>query len=352
MGDFLYHANSIGGVKLSAWVRKGRLVDLLLDDSESGVFIPESIFWGKVQKSLPGTGGYFITLPENKTGYLRNSSKLREGEVLLVQVSSYAQPNKQIPLQQKMVFKGHGVILTPGVPGINISKSITDPNLRETLLSGIEEVTTLEQLKQENIGLIFRTCCQKYDLNIKEEIENLLANYRRITQSSKPQKPALVWEGPSIHERAERDWLPEEKFTIENISEDFDDYGLWELINESTGDVVELNNSACLYIEKTNAMIVIDVNSGGLNSKASTRHISLRAAEVIPQELKIRGFAGKVVIDFPSMRQQDRNEVEKSLVQSFKKDYIPTKLLGWTKGGNYELQRKRDRRTVVEIKFV
>ena len=307
------------------------------------------IIWGKVQKALSGTGGYFITLPENRIGFLRNSPPFREGEIILVQISSYPQPGKQIPLQSKIVIKGKSVILTAGVPGINISKAIADPERRRELYAQVETVVSREYLEKESIGLILRTSCLNEDHHIKTEIEDLLATFRKISQSGKPNKPVLVVTGPTVHERAARDWQPDENFIVEDVGDEIDNLGLWDLIIENIGDVVVLENKASLYIERTQAMIVIDVNSGGLNSKALAKNISLQAAEVIPRELRIRGFGGKVIIDFPSMNQSDKKDVEKCLALAFKKDNVPTKLMGWTKLGNFELQRKRDRIPVNEI---
>lgn len=349
MLDYLYNAQNKAGIKFSAWVKKGILKDLYLCHSSNGIFVPESIFWGKVQKALLGTGGYFITLPENRVGFLRNSPPIREGEMILVQISSYPQPGKQIPLQSKLAIKGKGIILTPGVPGINISKKITDPNIRKDLYSHVESAVPKKILERKNIGLILRTSCMDGNQLVKGEIESLLTSYKNITQSPRPNVPSLVVPGPTVHERAERDWKPEDKFCVQDVGDEIDKFGLWDLIIENTRDVVELENNANLYIEKTQAMIVIDVNSGGIKSKASARSISLLAAEIIPRELRIRGFGGKVIIDFPSMNQSDKNEVEKRLAHAFKQDYVPTKLFGWTKLGNFELQRKRDRIPVNEI---
>ncbi len=335
---------------LSAWVRNGQLIDLFLCDSKNEIFVPETIFWGKVQKALAGSGGYFISLPENRIGFVRNSRPLREGDMTLVQVSSYPQPDKQIPLQSKITIKGRGIILTPGVPGVNISKAIGDPKRRKDIYSQVGAIVTKDILEKENIGLIVRTFYQKErDHQIKTEIENLLTTYRNTAHFGKPDKPTLVFRGPSIHERAERDWLPDDKFNIQDIGDEIDKYGLWDLIIDSVREKVQLENNASLYIEKTHAMIVIDVNSGGTKSKVPSKRVSLVAAKVIPRELRIRGFGGKVIIDFPSLNQSDKCEVEKSLAQEFKRDYVPTKLIGWTKSGNYELQRKRDRIPVNEI---
>ena len=349
MNDFLYHAQNKEGIKLSAWVKKGKLKDLYLCDSKNGVFVPESIFWGKVQKALPGTGGYFISLPENRIGFLRNSPPLMEGDIIIVQISSYPQFGKQIPLQSKIVIKGKGVILTPGVPGINISKAIVDQEKRNELYSLVETVVPRESLEKDNFGLILRTSCLHNDHQIKTELKEFMTYYRRIFLSGKPNKPTLVASGPSIHARAERDWQPEENFIVQDVGDAIDTFGLWDLIIENTGDVVELGNKANLVIEKTQAMIVIDVNSGGMNSKTSARNISMQAAGVIPNELRIRGLGGKVIIDFPSMNQSDRKDVEKCLAQAFNNDYVPTKLAGWTKLGSFELQRKRDRIPVNEL---
>lgn len=349
MHDHLYHAQNKEGIRLSAWVRRGKLEDLFLSDATIGNFIPESIFWGKVQKSLKGTGGYFISLPEGRVGFLRNSPPLQEGEMILVQVSGYPQQNKQIPLQSRIVIKGKGIILTQGVPGINISKSISNPERRKLLLIEVEEAVANSNLEQDETGVIIRTSCKRSDHNIKQEIEVLLASLEKIRQIKAPSKPILVATGPSVHERAERDWLPDQHFVVQDITDKIDDFGLWDLIFDNTGEKVELGNNASLYIEKTHAMIVIDVNSGGINSKQSAKRISMEAAEIIPRELRLRGFGGMITIDFPSMNKSDMNEVEKRLYKAFKNDDVPTKLIGWTKSGNYELQRKRDRLPVNEI---
>lgn len=349
MHDHLYHAQNKEGIRLSAWVRRGKLEDLFLSDATIGNFIPESIFWGKVQKSLKGTGGYFISLPEGRVGFLRNSPPLQEGEMILVQVSGYPQQNKQIPLQSRIVIKGKGIILTKGVPGINISKSISNPERRKLLLIEVEKALANANLEQDDTGVIIRTSCKRSDHNIKQEIEVLLASLEKIRQIQAPSKPILVATGPSVHERAERDWLPDQHFIVQDITDKIDDFGLWDLIFDNTGEKVELGNNASLYIEKTHAMTVIDVNSGGINSKQSAKRISMEAAEIIPRELRLRGFGGKITIDFPSMNKSDMNEVEKRLNLAFKNDDVPTKLIGWTKSGNYELQRKRDRLPVNEI---
>ncbi|MCY4308921.1 MAG: ribonuclease E/G [Rhodobacteraceae bacterium] len=349
MHDHLYHAQNKKGIGLSAWVRRGKLEDLFLSDTTIGNFIPESIFWGKVQKSLKGTGGYFISLPEGRVGFLRNSPPLQEGEMILVQVNGYPQQNKHVSLQSRIIIKGKGIILTQGVPGINISKTISNPERRQALLTKVEEALAHADFKQDDTGVIIRTSCGRSDHNIKQEIEGLLVTLEKIRQIQKPSKPILVATGPSVHERAERDWLPDQHFVVQDVGDQIDDFGLWDLIFDNTKEKVELGNNASLYIEKTHAMIVIDVNSGGINSKQSAKRISMEAVEIIPRELRLRGYGGKVTIDFPSMNKSDMNDVEKRLNLVFKNDNVPTKLIGWTKSGNYELQRKRDRLPVNEI---
>ena len=75
----------------------------------------------------------FLRLPDGAQGFLRDRGGLREGQSLIVQVSGSAEDGKAIPVSARLNFRGRHVIVTPAAPGVNVSRRIRDPQLRDAL---------------------------------------------------------------------------------------------------------------------------------------------------------------------------------------------------------------------------
>ena len=96
-----------------------------------------------------------------------------------------------------------------------------------------------------------------------------------------------------------------------------------------------------MYIEATKAMVTVDDNSiGGVSSAVN---IIMKAAQLLPKELRLRGLVGQIVIDFVPMPKNNRKKIDLVLAKAFKNDPIESSLVGWTQMGHFELQRKRER---------
>ena len=69
----------------------------------------------------------------------------------------------------------------------------------------------------------------------------------------------------------------------------------------------------------------------------------MKAAQLLPKELRLRGLGGQIVIDFVPMPKNNRRKIDLVLANAFKNDPIESSLVGWTQMGHFELQRKRER---------
>ena len=96
-----------------------------------------------------------------------------------------------------------------------------------------------------------------------------------------------------------------------------------------------------MYIEATRAMITVDVNSR--SGESSSLKVNLKAAQMLPKELRLRGLGGQIVVDFAPMSKNNRKRVESALIKSLRGDPIESTLVGWTQLGHFEMQRKRER---------
>ena len=132
----------------------GRLKDLLLDPPDGDTTpAPDEIYWAKVDRLVPKMGGAFVKLTPEHQGFLREAKGLREGDQLPTYVSVFAEPGKAIPVSRHLLFKSRWLILTPGRPGVNVSRSIRDPQERERLSKCVAE-------PEENCGIIVRTAAR------------------------------------------------------------------------------------------------------------------------------------------------------------------------------------------------
>ena len=114
--------DALGGREAAALVVDGRLEDLFLD---GGGALPGTIYRGVAGRPMKGQGGIFFDTPDGPA-YLRQIKGISPGEARLLQVTGFAEPGKAIPVTDRVLFKSRYAIVTPGAPGINVSKAIKD----------------------------------------------------------------------------------------------------------------------------------------------------------------------------------------------------------------------------------
>ena len=324
----------LGDREAAALMVDGKLTDLLIEDDSAPR--PGAIFRAVCDRPIKGMGGMMLRLPDGETAFLRQAKGLSSGQTLLVQVTGYADDGKAIPVTDRILFKSRYAIVTPGKPGINVSRQIKDDDARERVLACAHEVGL-----SDGFGLIIRSCAaDATDEDIIEDIAAMDAMAVAIIADATGEAEALT-DGDGPHGLAWREWV--EPATVITDAGSFDDHGILDQMVALENPRVGLDGPAFMYVEPTRALVAVDVNTGGDTSPASSLKANLSACKSLPRALRLRGLGGQIVIDMAPMSKAHRKQIETTLRSAFKADVVDTALVGWTPLGHFELQRKRER---------
>lgn len=334
--------DQIGDRPAAALLLDGRLEDLLIDP-ETDAPLTGAIYRAIADRPMKGMGGLFVKLPEG-SGFLRQTAGIAPGQRLIVQVTGPAEPGKATPVTTRLLFKSRHAIVTPGAPGLNISRRIKDEEVRADL-------DTLARAAMdgvpEDFGLILRSAAlHAEDEEIAEDIA-AMAELAQAVTADLTGGPELLVEGAGAQETAWRDWadpLPDEV-----VEGGFADHGVTEMIDALLSPRVDLTGGGHMMIEPTRALVAVDVNTGPDTSPAAALKVNIAAARDLPRQLRLRGLGGQVVIDFAPMPKKDRAILDQVMRAAFKTDGAETNLAGWTGLGLYEMTRKRDRLPLAEV---
>jgi ribonuclease G len=328
------------GGHAAALIVDGRLADLLLDpDPADPTPRPEAIYRAVAGRPMKGMGGVMVDLGNGATGWLRGPNPPPPGRAVLVQVSGWAEPGKAPPVTARVLLKGRTAILTPGAPGANAARGIRDAGRRATLAALAADALAGAT---DGIGAIVRTAAEDTDdAEVPAEIAALLAEWAGLAGTGAG-APGLVRPAPGAAEEALREWR-QPGDPVREARTALRDAGIWDEIDALRRPLVALGD-ASMAIEPTRALVAVDVNTGRDTSPAAALKANLAAAAELPRQLRLRGLGGQVTVDFAPLGRADRPRVERALAAALRGDGIETTVLGWTPGGNLELQRKRARR--------
>ena len=322
------------GAEAAARVVDGRLEELLLDHGPMG---PGAILRGRLGRPVKGMGGAFVDLPEGLSGFLRQTQGLRPGQGVVVQVAGVAEPGKALPLGVRPLLKGRLAILTPGAPGLNAARGMRDADARTALLSAAEAAL---RGAAPDTGAILRSAAETAT---PEAVAAEIAALREMAEGlSAEGPPAVLGPASGPHAAARRDWPDTDVQAVGPGA--FADHGIEELIDALLTPMVPLDRGASMAVEATRALVAVDVNTGPDGSPAAGLKANLAAARDLPRQLRLRGLGGQVVVDFAPMPKRDRGTLEQALRAAFRREDAGTVLAGWTPLGNFEMQRRRDRR--------
>lgn len=332
-----------GERQAAALVVDGVLQDLAIDPADDSALLG-AIYRGTVDRLIKGQGGVFVRLPEGRSGFLRQVSGMSPGQSVLVQVTGTAEPGKALPITTRLLFKSRYAIITPGAPGLNISRRIRDEDTRADLealaKAGMEGAP-------RDLGLILRSACDGADeAEVAEDILEM-RDLAVAVLNDADGAPELLIDGPSAHETAWREWA--DPAPDEIVQGAFADHGVEEMLDALLAPEVALSGGAHALIEPTRALIAVDVNTGPDTSPAASLKANIALARDLPRQLRLRGLGGQVVVDFAPMPKKDRATLDQVLRAAFKGEAAETSLAGWTTLGLYELVRKRDRAALTEL---
>ena len=328
----------IQGREAAALMVDGRLDDFLIAGDAP---TPGTIYRARADRAIKGQGGMFLTTPDGPA-FLRQVKGLAPGELLLVQVTGYAEPGKALPVTNRVLFKSRYAIVTPDAPGLNISRSIRDDDERDRLLE-----IAHEPMDNCAYGLILRSCCRGVEA---DEIAEDIAAMRTLAEkvlADNGDTPETLFEGDGPHVLAWREWVgPAEVVTKTG---GFADHSVLEALDAALSCAQPLAGGAHMYIEPTRALVAVDVNTGADGSPAAGTKANFACAKDLPRALRVRGLGGQISLDLAPMPKKDRRGFESALRSAFKADSEETILAGWTPLGHFELQRKRGRIPLAEI---
>lgn len=344
-----------------------------------------NIYVGQIQEVMPKLNAIFVNIGLNKNGFMRLEDtiegkeseinkdelirkKFQKGQYILVQVIKDAFDEKGPKLTNNLEFSGDYVVYFPLTKQVAVSNKIKKESKRNKLYSLGRDYTS------DNEGLIFRSSCENAE---SDEILNELKGFQIFYESLKNQsfkKITCVWEANSLFTKffklhpkdtiseliiddlaAYKNYLPEDLQIIsyrgnENI---FVAFKIEEQIEKSFKQIVWLKNGSFLLIEQTEAMTVIDVNTGkfsGKNNREETvYHTNQLAAIEIVRQLRLRDIGGMIIIDFINMKSiEQQKSIGVLLKEAFKNDRAYTKLFGFSGLGLFELTRKRTAHSHIE----
>jgi Ribonuclease G/E len=323
------------GRNIAALVVDGVVDDLLIDPADDQTLAPGTIPRATADRPVKGQGGMFMALPGG-AGFFRGAKGMKPGQSVLVQVTSIPEPGKAVPVTDRILFKGRSAIVTPGKPGLNISRKVAE-----------EERVRLHDVASDVMegrphGVIMRSAAEGLATeDITEEL-GALADLTDQVLADTGREPAVLVDGPDAHELAWREWASPAADAVEQGETALADFGVLDAVEAAEGALVELGE-ASMFVEPTRALTAVDVNTGADTSPAAALKANLAAARALPRALRLRGLGGQLTVDFAPLSKKDRRQVESALRAAFRRDPVETALVGWTPLGHYELQRKRER---------
>lgn len=353
-----------------------------------------NIYIGRVEKVVKNIQSAFVRLDADNVGYLplndkparilnrklpKGLSSIAEGDTILVQVEQEPQKMKQARVTGNICLSGNYVALDLSGKHVGVSKKIQNEKRVKELKSLISNGVQLTD-SSDMYGCVLRTACENANNDA------ILDEYRRICgemdsllhRAEFERKKGCIKEGESAHLALLSDYgierIDEIKTDLADVynelrascfadvlvSYDDKDYPLYKLLSLETeikkllNKKVWLKSGGFLIIEPTEAMVVIDVNTGkSVGKKNKDNHIlklNLEAAEEIVKQLRLRNLSGIIMVDFINMkREEDKQQIIKCLEQGLKKDKVPGYFVEITKLDVFELTRKKVRKPLHEV---
>lgn len=367
-----------------AIIENGRLVDIFIERMWERQKTGE-VYKARVDSVLPGIHAAFVNLGDGRNAFLYlNDAKgldLKPNIEVVVQVVKAARKNKGARVTARISLPGRYLVFVPEGQETGVSKRITDEEERKRLRA------LAKKLRDEGngYGVIIRTAAEGVDEEVlMHELHNLQDLWEEIKHNAQVQSaPCLIYRDIGLVGRVLRDELTGDVSEIIIDSEEeyekvndflvrllgdrapevelyqgntpiFDFYGIERDLETALDRKVWLKSGAYLIIDHTEALTVIDVNTGKFVGDTDLRHTvldtNLEAADEIARQLRLRAIGGIVVIDFIDMEyEEDRQKLLKRLEEVFQSDRYRARIFGVSQLGLVEITRKRARPDVRSV---
>uniref|UniRef100_A0A7C4YEN2 Rne/Rng family ribonuclease n=1 Tax=candidate division WOR-3 bacterium TaxID=2052148 RepID=A0A7C4YEN2_UNCW3 len=358
-------------------------------ESEDDISPVGNIFKGRITSIREELKGIFVNigldidgfLPLNDYHYFTNGRKPQIGEYVLVQITKEPYGTKGSRLTMAISIPGRYVVLMPNVKTIGISRKIKDK----------EEKTRLFQIVKrflpQKMGIVLRTSSSGVDENIiKKEIQHLYGEWKILKDKfEKLDGVGILRREEELEIKITRDLFIEEysemvvdskhsfrkillylreknvnfkgKLNLYTGEKDiFEHFNIMSEIEKIFRRKVWLKNGGFIVIDQTEAMHVIDVNSGKYSGKKDQKNMivetNLLAAKEIARQLRLRDIGGIIIVDFIDMPdEKSKNHLLKELKKFLSNDRSKVEVIDITSLGLVEITRKRIRENV-SSKFI
>ena len=332
-----------------------------------------NIYVGYVKDIVKNLNAAFVEIDGESKGFLSLKNyphKIKQGDKILVQVAGDKVKTKDYLLTWKLNISVGSVILTVGNNNFSISKKIDDSLLREQYKNSFSHFCT------DEYGFILRTNAQSKDLkNLENNINEAIEIYNQtVNKFNFLKAKTLVYKKDKQLEVLEDFVLKKEGMVITDVEQiyeslkaadicaSFNDekkinlinkYSLEKHLQNSLNRHVWLKSGGYLIIEHTEAMTVIDVNTGKADFKSNRdktiQKINEEAAKEIARQLQIRNISGTIIVDFIGSDELKNGNLIAVMRQEVKKDYVSCSVVDITKLGLMEITRKKQEQPLYEI---
>lgn len=398
-----------------ALLEGGQVVELYIERKRDASLVG-NIYKGKVLKILPGMQSSFIDIGLEKAAFLyvddimtsvdeyysafidQDNERpdlgdqpifpvrtapieelLQEGQDILVQVAKDPLGTKGARVTSYVTIPGRYVVLMPNMEHVGISRRIEDEELRTTLKNIAYEI------KPKGCGLIMRTASEDAMVDeIRRDLEFLTILWDNVQRKKdKASAPALIYSDLDLVFRSVRDFMSQdvERLVIDSPDEFerlkefagisfprllerielygsrepiFDAFGIELDISRALGRRVWLKSGGYIVIDQTEAMTVIDVNTGKFVGKESLEDTilktNLEAVKEIAYQIRFRNLGGIIIIDFIDMEKpENRDKVFNAFVDVMKRDKAKSTIYNLSELGIVQMTRKRVRESLGRV---
>jgi len=347
-----------------------------------------NVYLGRVQNVLPGMEAAFVDVGRGRNAVLyagevnysdedldgpppRIEQVLKSGQSVLVQVTKDPIGGKGARLSAQISMPGRYVVLVPNANLSGISRRIPD-NERRRLKA------VMKSVRPEGHGIIVRTAAEgASEEALKEDIGRLLEEWKAIEKRAKRAKaPHVLYEEPELTVRVVRDVFNDEEFRqvvtdspriyemiasyLRQVAPDLlekvelrqgrlpvmEEFHVVEQIHKALDRKVWLPSGGYIIIERTEALTVIDVNTGKHVGKSNLEETvvqtNVEAAVEVARQLRLRDIGGMIIIDFIDMLlEQNKRRVIDTLKEAMAADKTRSQVFDISPLGLLEVTRKR-----------
>ncbi|MFK7694227.1 Rne/Rng family ribonuclease [Paenibacillus sp. HJGM_3] len=358
-----------------------------------------NVYKGKVVNVLPGMQAAFVQIGLEKNAFIYIddvlpahldqvprvkppiTELLREGQELTVQIAKEALGTKGARVTTHFSLPGRWIVYMPYADYVGISRKI-DAEPERARLKDIAE-----RIRRPGEGLIIRTVAEGEPVEALERDLNMLRREwaRVLERAERAKVPELLFREPGVLERLVRDTFTDQVdelviddavraaevgrltremgLALEGRIRVHSDaagkplhhaLGIHQQLETAVQRKVWLKSGGYVIIDRTEALTVIDVNTGkytgGRNLEDTVYTTNLEAAEEIGRLLRLRDLGGIIVVDFIDMASESsRSAIADHLAEIMKRDRTKSLVVGWTRLGLLELTRKKVRESLDEL---